>query len=63
LHDCVSTDAALGCLEEAGYLEKTLSLLRMRIEDTIQRHTAGRLEVRLVCFCGMGGNMREVFSI
>ena len=66
LHDirqCVSTDAALDCLQTAGLLDETISVLRDRIADTLRRHVAGGLAVNLVCYRGMGETMEEVFSI
>ena len=59
----VSADAALDCLRGAGMLEKTMRPLRRRVKDTIQRHVAGNLSVNVVCFCGMGERMKEIFSI
>ncbi len=60
---CVSTDAALECLNGAGILDKTIALLRLRIMDTIRRNAAESLEVGVICFCGRGENMTEVFRI
>ena len=59
----VSTDAALACLREAGLMEKTLQPLRDRILDTLQRRVAANLSVHVVCFCGTGEKMEEIFSI
>jgi cobalt-precorrin-5B (C1)-methyltransferase len=50
----VTTDAALDCLKDAGIFYKTMELLGRRIEDTIARRTAGRLETGFYCFNGMG---------
>ena len=63
IRDQVSTDAMLDCLRDAGLMEKTMQPLRDRIKDTLQRHVAGNLCVNVVCFCGMGDKMEEVFSI
>ena len=63
IQDQVSTDAALDCLREAGLLEKTMLPLRNRIKDTLQRHVAGNLDIKVVCFCKMGEKMEEIFSI
>lgn len=60
---CVSTDAALDCLHDAGLLSATMNILRIRIEDTLSRHIAGSLEIGLVCFRGLGAAMEEVFSL
>lgn len=63
IRDCVSTDAALDCLREADLMDETMALLCARIKDTLQRHIADSLEIRLICFSGMGKNMEEIFSI
>ena len=63
IRQCVSADAALDCMQEAGFLDGTMSALRDRIEDTLQRHVAGSLAVNLICYRGMGETMEEVFSI
>lgn len=63
IRSCVSTDAALKFLREAGLLQETMALLRDRIEDTLRRHVAGTLEVHLICFGGTGENMEELFTI
>lgn len=59
IRDCVSTDAALGCLREAGLLNEAMVLLSCRIEDTLRRHVAAHLEVGFICFQGMGGNAAQ----
>ena len=63
IRDCVSTDAALDCLQKSEFLDETIAKLRARIEDTLQRHVAGSLKVKLTCFRGMGEHMEELFSI
>jgi cobalt-precorrin-5B (C1)-methyltransferase len=63
IHDCVSSDAALNCLEEAGILNETMRLLKIRIKDTIQRHVGEKLAVNIICFRGLGEQMTEVFRI
>ncbi len=63
IRECVSTDAALDCLQAAEVLEKTMLLLRERIRDTLRRHVAGNLRVSGVCFRGVGETMTEVFRI
>jgi cobalt-precorrin-5B (C1)-methyltransferase len=63
IRDCVSTDAALECLPETELFDKTVAVLRDRVGDTLKRRVAGTLRVNVVCFCGMGETMREVFSI
>jgi cobalt-precorrin-5B (C1)-methyltransferase len=47
---CVSTDAALVLLREAGLLEAAMDILRSRIEATMKRHSAEALETGFVCF-------------
>jgi cobalt-precorrin-5B (C1)-methyltransferase len=47
---CVSTDAALDFLREAGCLEPAMRLLGERMEATLERHCAGMLEAGFVCF-------------
>ena len=75
IQGCVSADAALTCLSEAGMLDQTMALLCARIEDTIRRHVATHLEVGFICFHGTGEkaalcfqnhlaeSMREVFAL
>jgi cobalt-precorrin-5B (C1)-methyltransferase len=63
IHECVSTDAALDCLEEAGLLNKTMRLLQIRIKDTLNRHIGEKLEVKVICYRGLGEKMAEVFRI
>ena len=63
IRECVSTDAALDRIRHAGLFEATMSLLRIKIEDTLHRHIAESLNVKLICFCGLGDKMEEVFSI
>ncbi|GHV77009.1 cobalt-precorrin-5B C(1)-methyltransferase [Spirochaetia bacterium] len=48
--DCVSTDAALVLLREAGLLSPVMEILRVRIEATMKRHSAESLETGFVCF-------------
>jgi cobalt-precorrin-5B (C1)-methyltransferase len=48
--DCVSTDAALVLLREAGLLETVMDILRARIEAVMSRHSAETLETGFVCF-------------
>ena len=62
LRDCVSTDAAMACLQEAGLSDCTMALLSSRIEDTLKRHVADHLTVGFVCFCGMGENASLCFQ-
>lgn len=47
---CVSTDAGLVLLREAGLLEAVMDILRVRIEATMRRHSAEALETGFVCF-------------
>ena len=63
IRDQVSADAALDHLRDAGLFEKTMLSLRARIKDTLDRHIAGNLPINVVCFCGTGGKMEEIFSI
>jgi hypothetical protein len=48
--DCVSTDAALVLLREAGLLAPVMEILRVRVEATMKRHSAEYLETGFVCF-------------
>jgi cobalt-precorrin-5B (C1)-methyltransferase len=63
IRECVSTDAALDCLEEAALLDETMRLLQNRIQDTLNRHIGGRLEIKVICYRGLGEGMAEVFRI
>ena len=63
IRDCVSTDAALECLRKENLMEPVMSLLYGRIKDTLRRHVADNLDMKVVCFCGMGEKMEELFSI
>ncbi len=63
IRQCVSTDAALDCLARSGLKEAALLLLRERIRDTLGRYAVAGLAVGVVCFCGSGANMAEVFRI
>ena len=56
IRECVSADAALECLMEAGLMDKTMSLLRDRIDDTLRRHIASNMEIGFICFRGYGNN-------
>jgi cobalt-precorrin-5B (C1)-methyltransferase len=56
--DCVSTDAALSLLREAGLLEAAMERLGLRIDDTLRRHCAGHLESGFICF----GKREEALS-
>jgi cobalt-precorrin-5B (C1)-methyltransferase len=42
LLECVSTDAVVNALVEAGVLESTMTVLARRIQDTFDRRTPGR---------------------
>lgn len=63
IRSCVSTDAALHYLREAGLLKETMDLLRERIKETLRRHVAGTLKIHLICFGGTGENREELFTI
>jgi cobalt-precorrin-5B (C1)-methyltransferase len=63
IQNCVSTDAALECIPKPELFDKTIAVLRDRVNDTLKRRVAETLRVNAVCFCGMGETMREVFSI
>ena len=54
LRVCVTTDGAIAHLKEASLYEKTMDLLRIRVEDTLKRNIAPELEVGFICFSGMG---------
>lgn len=61
IQECVSTDAALECLQDAGLLQESMRLLSDRIKYTLERHIAAHLDISLVCFKGMGEKMEELF--
>jgi cobalt-precorrin-5B (C1)-methyltransferase len=63
IHECVSTDAALDCLDKADLLNETIRLLQIKIKDTLNRHIGEQLGIKVICFRGMGGSMAEVFRI
>lgn len=48
--DCVTTDAALDRLKEAGLLEETMAILRGRIQRTLERKVPGDVTLGFVCF-------------
>jgi cobalt-precorrin-5B (C1)-methyltransferase len=48
--DCVSTDAALDRLREAGLLDKTMGILGQRIEENLNRYAGSSIEAAFVCF-------------
>ncbi|MHC6202042.1 cobalt-precorrin-5B (C(1))-methyltransferase CbiD [Breznakiellaceae bacterium SP9] len=50
ISDCVSTDAVLLLLRDAGILAPVMDILRSRIEVTMKRHCAESLETGFVCF-------------
>jgi len=50
IYGCVSTDAALSLLRQAGFLESTMEILKTRMEDTMARRSAGLLDAGFVCF-------------
>jgi cobalt-precorrin-5B (C1)-methyltransferase len=58
---CVSTDAALVTLREAGLLATVMDILRVRIEATMSRHAAESLETGFVCF-GKAAAVSGAFS-
>lgn len=60
---CVSTDAALDQLRAFGLFDATMTILKNRIENTIQRHVAQSLHLNVVCFSGLGEKMEEVFTL
>lgn len=47
---CISTDAALDVLQEAGILTKTMDILGARIEATLQRRVPEGVEIGFICF-------------
>ncbi|NLC41114.1 MAG: hypothetical protein GX763_09395 [Clostridiaceae bacterium] len=63
IRESVSTDAALIYLRKAELMDSTMLILKNRVEDTLVRHVAGKLSVSLVCFEGMGSEMKELFRI
>lgn len=50
INDCVSTDAALVHLGEAGILEKTMKILGDRIYDCLTRRIPEDVEIGYICF-------------
>jgi len=56
IRECVSADAALDCLREAGLLDQTMALLSEKIGNTLGRHAAAHLEIGFICFRGTGEN-------
>lgn len=47
---CVSTDAALAVLSEAGVLEETMSVLGKRIDSVLHSRVLDPVEVGFICF-------------
>lgn len=48
--ECVSTDAVLMILHDAGILDKTMKILGQRIEATLQRRAPEDVEIGFICF-------------
>jgi cobalt-precorrin-5B (C1)-methyltransferase len=61
IKECVSTDAVLECLT-GGLAGKTAAVLRGRVEDTLIRHTGGRIDIGVICFSGAGENAAICFQ-
>ena len=62
IRECISTDAALECLQSAGLMEETMHLLCDRIDDTLRRHVGENMEIGFICFHGRGDNMTMCFQ-
>ena len=59
---CVTTDAALELLQEAGRKEQVCALLGQRIEDTLRRRVPAGVEIGCVVFTNredLGGLLHE----
>ena len=56
LDECVTTDAAVGILKEAGVLEKTMEILGERIEKTLIKWTDNAVKIGFICFTGLNEN-------
>jgi len=48
--DCVTSDAAIGLLQESGLLEQVSGMITVKIEEHLERRAAGRLKVAAVIF-------------
>ena len=53
--DCVSTDAALSLLDEAGLLQDAMRILGARIDDCLHRRTPDDVRIGFVCYTNAGG--------
>ncbi|MDR1687835.1 MAG: cobalt-precorrin-5B (C(1))-methyltransferase CbiD [Clostridiales bacterium] len=62
IRECVTTDAAAECIFEAGLLDKTMNLLCERIDETLKRLLSGYMQIRFVCFRGMGDKAQICFQ-
>ena len=60
LQNCVSTDAAVVVLLEAGLLRETMSQLSERIQATFDRCAPAGMEVEWICFTRLGGDFAPV---
>jgi cobalt-precorrin-5B (C1)-methyltransferase len=59
---CVSTDAALSVLRNAGMLASVMERLRLRMEDTMTRRSAGLLDAGFICFGKKEPSFKEPLS-
>jgi len=50
IQGCVTTDAALDALDEAGLLQSVMALLGERIQATLERWVPARVEIGFICF-------------
>lgn len=55
LPDCVTVDAALAILQEAGYYRKTMDILMERIQSHLDQKTKGELPVGAIVFSNQFG--------
>jgi len=50
LDDCITTEAAISLIREAGLLEAAMAILGDSIEDTLKRHVLPDIQIGYVCF-------------
>lgn len=55
LPECVTVDAALEILQQAGFYEKTMEILMERIQDHLDQKTKGELPVGAILFSNQFG--------
>lgn len=62
LQACVTTDAAIDVLAQAGLLQFVMAELAMRIDANLKRYTVERIEVAFVGFTDRGYNAGVLFA-